>query len=486
MEEDITEELFPSRPTSPLQLSPTVRAAATWGAADLTDHLEKGGSVKKPELELSSRPASPATSRGDTGTGLTSTRQHASCQMCWLYPDLPWGLPPTPEIQNNLAGQWRRGANFLKIWEFFTATACLYVGVMVPLTLGFERLYLKDEDGDGQCLFKHGGDSSIPQFLLVVRYVDVAVDIIFWFDIALNFVTARWMLITEPIPHWSLMDKVRDVRAHYLRGLFFWDMLGSVPVQYIDCIPGAQTGALKLMRLCRLFKLLRLSRLKNVVKALQKKFPESVYFVTFIELFLYFFLFAHWTGCIFFAIAYGVGDPHGTDFQRHLFLGGWIHQDGLLDEEGNPAPYAEPYLASIYWAVTTMSTIGYGDISPTTWPERLLGMLLMASGCAFFAWITGRITQLLTQRSLGETRFENLVDDLETFMANRNFPLELRERVLDFYKVKYPHKIVFDEQAIIHDIESPSIRRDVQQQVMVEVGFYSSVSPCCAGNQVWC
>ena len=133
-----------------------------------------------------------------------------------------------------------------------------------------------------------------------------------------------------------------------------------------------------------------------------------------------------------------------------------------------------------------MSTIGYGDISPTTWPERLLGMLLMASGCAFFAWITGRITQILTQRSLGETRFENLVDDLETFMANRNFPLELRERVLDFYKVKYPHKIVFDEQAIIHDIESPSIRRDVQQQVTVEGVFCSSVPPCCAGNQVWC
>ena len=66
--------------------------------------------------------------------------------MCWLYPDLPWGLPPTPEIQKNLVGQWRRGADFLKIWEFFTATACLYVGVMVPLTLGFERLYLKDED----------------------------------------------------------------------------------------------------------------------------------------------------------------------------------------------------------------------------------------------------------------------------------------------------------------------------------------------------
>ena len=80
----------------------------------------------------------------------------------------------------------------------------------------------------------------------------------------------------------------------------------------------------------RLFKLLRLTRLKYVILALQKKFPKSVYFTTFIELFLYFFLFAHWTGCIFFSIAYGMADPHGNDYEQHLFLNGWVHLDGLL------------------------------------------------------------------------------------------------------------------------------------------------------------
>ena len=30
--------------------------------------------------------------------------------------------------------------------------------------------------------------------------------------------------------------------------------------------------------------------------------------------------------------------------------------------------------------------------------EKHKGMLLMSAGCAFFAWITGRITQLLTQK----------------------------------------------------------------------------------------
>lgn len=116
-----------------------------------------------------------------------------------------------------------------------------------------------------------------------------------------------------------------------------------------------------------------------------------------------------------------------------------------------------------------MSTIGYGDISPHTAPERLLGMLLMSAGCAFFAWITGRITQLLTKKSACEERFHDLMEDLETFMETRNFPTELRARVIDFYKVKYPGKRVFDQQLIIDRIESPSIKREILQHIYQDI-----------------
>ena len=75
-----------------------------------------------------------------------------------------------------------------------------------------------------------------------------------------------------------------------------------------------------------------------------------------------------------------------------------------------------------------MSTIGYGDISPHTAPERMLGILLMVAGCAFFAWITGRITQLLTKKSACEERFQDLMEDLETFMDARNFPDQVPQK----------------------------------------------------------
>ena len=38
---------------------------------------------------------------------------------------------------------------------------------------------------------------------------------------------------------------------------------------------------------------------------------------------------------------------------------------------------------------------------------------------------------------------------------------ELCDKIRDYYKVKYPNKRIFDEQGLIEDIESPSVRKDI-------------------------
>jgi hypothetical protein len=124
---------------------------------------------------------------------------------------------------------------------------------------------------------------------------------------------------------------------------------------------------------------------------------------------------------------------------------------GIMSEEGEIQAYVQPWVSSMYWAVTTMSTIGYGDISPGTGPERMCGMFLMTiglfplpctvfhlsvhahlfmciaklvrrTGCAFFAWVTGSITQLMTLKPACQTRFDDLLDDVNTFMKSRKMP----------------------------------------------------------------
>lgn len=60
----------------------------------------------------------------------------------------------------------------------------------------------------------------------------------------------------------------------------------------------------------------------------------------------------------------------------------------------------------VYWAIVTMTTVGYGDIAPQTFPGRLLASLIMIMGYGIIAVPTGIVTVEMTniRRDVGRTR----------------------------------------------------------------------------------
>jgi voltage-gated potassium channel len=72
---------------------------------------------------------------------------------------------------------------------------------------------------------------------------------------------------------------------------------------------------------------------------------------------------------------------------------------------------------SLWWAVTTVTTVGYGDLYPTTIQGRLIGMLLMIVGVAFMAVLTASIAARFVQTDT-EPENEDVLEALRRLEAD--------------------------------------------------------------------
>jgi voltage-gated potassium channel len=59
---------------------------------------------------------------------------------------------------------------------------------------------------------------------------------------------------------------------------------------------------------------------------------------------------------------------------------------------------------AMWWAIVTLTTVGYGDVYPQTGPGRLVGITLMAFGVVMLSLVTASIASVLVERRIREDR----------------------------------------------------------------------------------
>ena len=99
----------------------------------------------------------------------------------------------------------------------------------------------------------------------------------------------------------------------------------------------------------------------------------------------------------------------------------------LLEHPTNPK--VKTYFDGLWWAVTTCTTVGDGDILPTTPMGRILGITMMIFGTALFCSFTAlfsavlmgsQIDELKTEVTEDEIVVEELIEKLETTLKALN------------------------------------------------------------------
>lgn len=100
----------------------------------------------------------------------------------------------------------------------------------------------------------------------------------------------------------------------------------------------------------------------------------------------------------------------------------------------DPPTQTRRYITAMYWAYTTMTTVGYGDISSITVAEKVWAIVTMIGSGFFFSFVVGRMASVISKLdSVRSARGEEL-ESITTFLNDVDLPRGLSKRVLDFFK----------------------------------------------------
>ena len=93
-------------------------------------------------------------------------------------------------------------------------------------------------------------------------------------------------------------------------------------------------------------------------------------------------LFVHTISCLWIFL--------GAFYIDSLSMNNWITAFAFnYDDMG------QMYIIGIYWTITTITTVGYGDIYATNTPERIVATIIMIIGVIAFSFSTGSLSSII-------------------------------------------------------------------------------------------
>ncbi len=160
--------------------------------------------------------------------------------------------------------------------------------------------------------------------------------------------------------------------------LSFWgivDFLSAIPLWLSFIFPATQLlSVVRFMRFLRIFRVLKLARFTSEAASLVDALKSSLYKIT-----------------IFFSAI----------FILVLFLGTLMYVVESKEDGFDSIPQ------SIYWAIITITTVGYGDLVPQTSLGQFIASFIMLIGYAIIAVPTGIVSSEMARRNTSFIRCNN-------------------------------------------------------------------------------
>jgi len=243
------------------------------------------------------------------------------------------------------------------------------------------------------------------QFLLLIAVTLTAIEtpLTFIFDYTVTSKNALFDIIISAIFAIDLIDNYKksieaqtkvnfgigEIEKDYHRSPWFiFDVMTTIPIDLITyyLLSGANLPFISALRLARVLRLIKLIKLLKTTLLLPKFFKLILIVVI-------------------------------TLITIHLIACGWLI---FVPSAEDPIT---AYNKALYWAITTLTTIGYGDITPNSNLSRSYTMLIQILGAGAYGFIIANISNFIMVSDRRKEEKKHKIEGLSDFLKHYKIPL---------------------------------------------------------------
>ncbi|RLN63514.1 hypothetical protein BBJ28_00022808 [Nothophytophthora sp. Chile5] len=338
-------------------------------------------------------------------------------------------------------------------WDVFTSALLIYCAVVIP----YEAAFLGEEN------------------VTLSPEMDIVVETVFALDILVNLRTA-----VTPVEGSGLRTKWRE----YLRGWFFMDLVSALPISPLVALlmesvqdshasPGSwlllMVHSLRLLKLSRVFKFLHSLQREDSSTALGVAISAHHTAARVVRLVFRVSFIAHSLACGFFLVARISRESQGDPFMADRF-------------PARHNSHGDMYIYFLYWAVTTMTTVGYGDTPPKNIAEVAYISCGVLAGAATFSYVVGTLSSIVEELNEASETFRARMDHLKAYLRERAIPLQLATRLRRYYEYYLLQRDDENEETILaalsDDLRSQLVLH-LNRDVVSKISFFATQDDTC-------
>ena len=282
-----------------------------------------------------------------------------------------------------------------------------------------------------------------------LEVVNLIVDCFFLCDIFLNFRTG---FFKEGI---FITDR-KVIAKRYVSTWFGLDLLTSIPFKHIVFIFANSTGGAawlkfpKALRFFRYARVLKMFRILKMFKVISRWEDEAQYLSSILgigKLIFVIYFICHLSACALLQVAQMEADDNGV-----FNSSSWVVQRGF--KRSTDIEIGELYLSGIYWSITTIATVGYGDITPGTVAEQGVTIVIVFVGSCAFGYIIGNVASYVSHTDESTRHLRKKIKAIKEYIRYRKLPPSLSRRIRSHYEYAWTRSTVYNEEKILKDLPS--------------------------------